>query len=292
MPVSTPSRSWASQARFKSLPGGNPHVYVVVETQQSGTPVEWELQMGSLNGLSRRGWTRNTLRPGDQVTVRLNPSVGGRAYGILRSVEKEGGLSLNPAAPAPDVTPPTATLAGRWLTDRQSVLDYPAGSFDTFFREQLSLTEKGRAAQAAFDALSDENPEATCVGRPTPSALVSTGLYLMEIDLSRQETVIVFRSEWFNEVRTIYMDGRGHPDPGERFRHGPLNRSMGGRHVGRRHSKFYRSSLALPDRRALWRAKACRGAIPASPRTAPTSTSSSFWRTRNTWRNRCLIVGS
>ena len=195
----------------------NPHVYVVVETQQSGTPVEWELQMGSLNGLSRRGWTRNTLTPGDEVTVRLNPAVGGRAYGILRSVEKEGGLSLNPAAPAPDVTPPAATLAGRWLTDRQSVLDYPAGSFDTFFREQLSLTEKGRAAEAAFDALSDENPEATCVGRPTPSALVSTGLYLMEIDLSRQETVIVFRSEWFNEVRMIYMDGRGHPDPGERF---------------------------------------------------------------------------
>ena len=25
----------------------NPHVYVVVETEQSGEPVEWELQMGS-----------------------------------------------------------------------------------------------------------------------------------------------------------------------------------------------------------------------------------------------------
>ena len=82
--------------------------------------------------------------------------------------------------------------------------------------ERLNIVG-GRAAEAAFDALSDENPEATCVGRPTPSALVSTGLYLMEIDLSRQETVIVFRSEWFNEVRMIYMDGCGHPDPGERF---------------------------------------------------------------------------
>jgi hypothetical protein len=55
------------------------------------------------------------------------------------------------------------------------------------------------------------------VGRPIPAALVSTALYLMEIDLSQQEEVSVFRSEWFDEERTIYMDGRGHPDPSERF---------------------------------------------------------------------------
>ena len=91
-----------------------------------------------------------------------------------RSVTYNRGLSLAATAAAPDVTPVTATLAGKWLTDRLSVLDYPAGSFDEFFRTQLSLTEKGQAAEAAFDSLSAENPEATCVGRPTPSALVST----------------------------------------------------------------------------------------------------------------------
>ncbi len=34
----------------------------------------------------------------------------------------------------------------------------------------------------------------------------------MEIDMSQQDEAIVFRSEWFDEMRTIYMDGRGHPD--------------------------------------------------------------------------------
>ena len=195
----------------------NPHAYVVVETERSGEPVEWELQMGSISGLIRRGWSRSTLSSGDQVTVRVSPAEGERPYGILRSVEKDGGLSLAATAAAPDVTPVTATLAGKWLTDRLSVLDYPAGSFDEFFRTQLSLTDKGRATEAAFDSLSAENPEATCVGRPTPSALVSTGLYLMEIDFTQQEEMIIIRSEWFNEVRTIYMDGRAHPDPSERF---------------------------------------------------------------------------
>ena len=198
----------------------NPHVYVVVATEQSGAPVEWELQMGAVGGLSRRGWTRDTLSPGDQVTVRASPASDGRPYGILRSVEKDGGLALGAATAAPDITPPAATLAGKWLTDRESVLDFPAGTFDAFFRAKLPLNEKGRAAQAAFDSFSADNPEATCVGRPTPAAIISSGGYVFEIDLSQQEEAIVFRSERFSEVRSIYMDGREHPAPSERFNSG------------------------------------------------------------------------
>ena len=194
----------------------NPHVYVIVETEQSGEAVQWELQLGPVNVISRRGWTRDALSPGDRVTVRANPMTDGSPYGILRSVDREGGFNLAAAVQAPEVTPPATSLEGKWLTDRSTVQSYPGG-FDGFFHALLTLNENGRAAQAAYDALSDENPEATCVGRPTPAALVSTGLYLMEIDLSQQENVIVFRSEWFDEERTIYMDGREHPDPDERF---------------------------------------------------------------------------
>jgi hypothetical protein len=201
----------------RELAWRNPHVYFVVETERSGKPVKWELQMGPVSVLARRGWTPKTLSPGDKVTVRVHPALGGRAYGILESVEKAGGLALTATAKAPAVTPLAKTLAGKWLTDRQSVLDFPAGSFDDFFRASLSLTEKGKAAQAAYNALSAENPESTCIGRPTPAALISSGLYLMEIDLRPQEKVAVFRSEAFSEVRTIYMDGRQHPAPSQRF---------------------------------------------------------------------------
>ena len=206
----------AIDGTVKEFAWRNPHVYVVVETEQSGEPVEWELQMGAVGGLSRRGWTRNTLSPGDQVTVRASPAMDGRPYGILRSVEKDGGLALAATTEAPDVTPAATSLAGKWLTDRASVVDFPFGSFNAFFRASLSLNEKGAAAQAAFDALSATNPEATCVGKPTPAAVVSSGGYVIEIDVSQQETMIVFRSERFSEVRTIYMDGREHPAPSER----------------------------------------------------------------------------
>lgn len=33
----------------------NPHVCFVVETEQSGKPVKWELQMGPVSVLARRG---------------------------------------------------------------------------------------------------------------------------------------------------------------------------------------------------------------------------------------------
>jgi hypothetical protein len=195
----------------------NPHVYVIVEVEKNGeSSIAWELQMSAVTILSRRGWTRETLSPGDHVSVRANPAEDGRRYGILQSVEKEGGLALAPAVKVPDVTPSTTTLAGNWLTDRATVQSYPGG-FEGFFHALLKLNDNGKAAKAAFRALSNENPDASCVGRPTPSALVSTNLYLMEIDLTHQDEVIVLRSERFNEVRTVYMDGRPHPDPGVRF---------------------------------------------------------------------------
>lgn len=195
----------------------NPHVYALVETPgQDGEAVEWELQMGPINVISRRGWRQDTLQPGDLVTVRAHASLDGRPYGIIESIDKEGGLQLASATGAPQAPATTTTLAGKWISDRSATMSYPGG-FDGFFNALLTLNETGRAAKAAYDPLSGENPEATCVGRPTPAALVSTSLYLMEIDIREAEETVVLRSEWYDEVRTVYMDGRDHPDRGERF---------------------------------------------------------------------------
>src|SRR5260370_28206597 len=48
----------------------NPHTYFYVDvTEPDGTVVNWGMEMGSPNGLMRQGWTRNTLKVGDLVTV-------------------------------------------------------------------------------------------------------------------------------------------------------------------------------------------------------------------------------
>jgi len=195
----------------------NPHVYVLVEaTNEKGETVEWDVQMGPVNVISRRGWRKDTLQPGDRVTVRAHAALNGRPYGVIASIDKEGGLGLVPASGAPQSPATTTTLAGNWIADRSATMSYPGG-FDGFFNALLTLNDKGLAAKAAYDPLSDDNPEATCVGRPTPAALVSTSLYLMQIDIQEKQEIVILRSEWYDEERTVYMDGREHPDPSKRF---------------------------------------------------------------------------
>ncbi len=49
----------------------NPHAYLFIDVAepQTGTVTNWEIEMGSPNGLTRLGWTRNLLKSGDGVTV-------------------------------------------------------------------------------------------------------------------------------------------------------------------------------------------------------------------------------
>jgi hypothetical protein len=48
----------------------NPHTLLTFTVKDdSGKPVEWTGELPSPNLLSRRGWSRSTLKPGDQVTV-------------------------------------------------------------------------------------------------------------------------------------------------------------------------------------------------------------------------------
>jgi hypothetical protein len=49
----------------------NPHSIIVLDVAEAGgKTVRWQAEMGGPNALSRGfGWTRNTLKPGDKVTL-------------------------------------------------------------------------------------------------------------------------------------------------------------------------------------------------------------------------------
>jgi hypothetical protein len=48
----------------------NPHawIYIDVEDEESGV-VNWAFEMGSPNGLRRRGWSRDTVKVGDVISA-------------------------------------------------------------------------------------------------------------------------------------------------------------------------------------------------------------------------------
>jgi DNA/RNA endonuclease YhcR with UshA esterase domain len=48
----------------------NPHARFYIDVKDDkGEIANWELELGSPNGLMRAGWTRNSLKKGDVVTV-------------------------------------------------------------------------------------------------------------------------------------------------------------------------------------------------------------------------------
>ena len=203
----------------------NPHVYFTVETAE-GT--EWEVQMGSTIVVSRMGWTRESLAVGDQVAVAVHAARNGRPYGLINAVEKEGGVALptsfdsataEPLLSAPDPTTSTSTLDGIWMADVSTLVSYPGG-LDGLFNALLNPTEEGRTAQAAYSEISELNPSARCIGFPTPTTIVTTNLYPLQIQIDEDNETISIRSEFFDEERTVYMDGRAHPGAGERTHSG------------------------------------------------------------------------
>ena len=48
----------------------NPHSIIVVDVAEGGKTTRWQAEMGGPNALARGfGWTRNTLKPGDHITL-------------------------------------------------------------------------------------------------------------------------------------------------------------------------------------------------------------------------------
>jgi hypothetical protein len=66
----------------------NPHTffYIDVTDEKSGKVTNWAMEMGSPNGLMRAGWTRNTMKIGDKVTVEGSLAKDGSPTGNARSV--------------------------------------------------------------------------------------------------------------------------------------------------------------------------------------------------------------
>ena len=65
----------------------NPHVWFYIDVKdQAGTITNWGMEMGSPNGLMRNGWTRNSMKPGDAVTVEGSLAKDGSSRGNARTV--------------------------------------------------------------------------------------------------------------------------------------------------------------------------------------------------------------
>lgn len=67
-------------------------------------------------------------------------------------------------------------------------------------------------AQASFNE--SMSPSIDCIAWPTPFLMAANTFYLNAVEI--RDDVIIIRSEFYDAKRTVYLDGRSHPDNGER----------------------------------------------------------------------------
>jgi hypothetical protein len=73
----------------------NPHAYFYIEVKdESGKVTNWGLEMGSPNGLMRQGWTRNSMKIGDEIVVEGSQAKDGSDIANARSVVLGSGERL------------------------------------------------------------------------------------------------------------------------------------------------------------------------------------------------------
>jgi len=73
----------------------NPHTHFYIDVKdESGKVVNWDVETGSPNALSRRGWTRNSLKVGDTVTVEAFRAKDGSNLAAARNVKLADGRKI------------------------------------------------------------------------------------------------------------------------------------------------------------------------------------------------------
>jgi hypothetical protein len=73
----------------------NPHSWILLEVKdEQGEMLVWSVEMTSPTFLVRAGWRSNSVKPGDTVSVTVNPVRTGEPSGMFVSLRMADGTTL------------------------------------------------------------------------------------------------------------------------------------------------------------------------------------------------------
>jgi len=83
------------QGKVTKIEWMNPHARFYLDVKDDkGNVTNWEMEMGSPNGLMRQGWLRNAMKVGDIVNVEAYAAKDGTNLGNVRRVKLTDGRRL------------------------------------------------------------------------------------------------------------------------------------------------------------------------------------------------------
>ena len=99
------SRSITVKGTVTSFEWTNPHSYIYFDVKdEKGAIEKWSAEMGGVPMLGRAGWRRETVKPGDEITLIGKPAKDGKHLMLLDKAILANGQEL----PASDVPLPPA----------------------------------------------------------------------------------------------------------------------------------------------------------------------------------------
>ena len=72
----------------------NPHAWIYIDVDEDGESVNWAFELGSPTGLRRRGWTRDTVSVGDEISISGYRARDGSNRGNVKSITLANGREL------------------------------------------------------------------------------------------------------------------------------------------------------------------------------------------------------
>lgn len=192
----------------------NPHVYMMLEVERDdGSTVDMEVEAGAASVLNPLGFTRESVKAGEVVTIAGNP--GRRnpdAFMLGRELYKEDGtyypLNISSRSIYEPSDETASSIEGTWFSPRTEFFAFLGGA------RNWSATEKGREAMANVNPM--ETPQKDCIPIAAPGLM----FYPVADTIDVEDDRVVMTIDWMDSVRTIYLDGRDHPPAGETFLHG------------------------------------------------------------------------
>jgi hypothetical protein len=188
----------------------NPHVYIyLVQTNESGQSIEWEVECSPPSILGRLGWTASSLHPGDAVTVSGKPLRDPGKKALLPNLVKRGDVvlferkgelaQLAKLGAPPPIGIKAMGLEGVWATQLSLKLEKDLDG------DNMAMTAKGKAAYKHFDEKT-MHPGTQCVPSPSPFLMITPDLKRV----TPGNGVILIDGEFDNAERIIHMDTSSH----------------------------------------------------------------------------------
>jgi len=86
---------------IKKFDWTNPHTWIWIDvTGDNGKVETWGIEGMSPNYLGRRGWSKNSLKPGDKVSIVIRPMRDGSPGGMFVKATLADGRELRPTGQA------------------------------------------------------------------------------------------------------------------------------------------------------------------------------------------------